>query len=53
MTIFLGTFDELKNKVEQTGLNGEWKCLGNGQKQFKTKNGAILNWWENKGTINF
>lgn len=53
MTIFLGTFDELKNKVEQTGLNGEWKCLGNGQKQFKTKNGAFLNWWENKGTINF
>ncbi len=53
MTIFLGTFDELKKKVEQTKLSGEWKHLSNEQKQFKTKNGAILNWWESKGTVTF
>lgn len=52
MSKFLGTSEALKEKIDQLGLAGEWKeGLPNGQKQFKARNGAILNWWETTGKI--
>jgi predicted nucleotide-binding protein len=52
MSKFLGTCEELKAKVNQVGIIGEWKeDLPNGQKQFKARNGAILNWWETTGKL--
>ncbi|MCK6418901.1 MAG: nucleotide-binding protein [Alphaproteobacteria bacterium] len=53
MSKFLGSYEELKEKVSQIQIAGEWKELPNGQKQFRAKNGAILNWWETKGTLLF
>lgn len=53
MTKFQGSFEELKRIVENTGIAGAWQELQNGQKQFRAKNGSILNWWESKGTILF
>ena len=50
---FIGSFEELKHKVDQTKVSGEWRDCANGQKQFKAKNGAILNWWETRGTLLF
>ena len=35
-----------------TGIDGEWKDMGN-QKQYKAETEAILNWWESNKTINF
>lgn len=34
------------------GLDGEWRDLGN-QKQYFMENGAVLNFWESTGTVNF
>jgi hypothetical protein len=39
--------------VSRTGVTGQWRELKNGHKQFRTKGGAILNWWESTGTIQF
>jgi hypothetical protein len=50
---FKGTYQELKNKVLLTGINGEWKELNNGQKQYGADNGATLNWWESNKTVQF
>lgn len=49
---FMGSFDELRDKVLLTGVNGEWKDLGQ-QKQFRADTGAILNFWPSNKTINF
>lgn len=50
---FRGTYEELQDKVLLTGINGEWKELNNGQKQYKTEDGATLNWWESSKTVQF
>jgi hypothetical protein len=49
---FQRTYAELKHRVSGTGIRGHWRDRGN-HKQFRTENGAILNWWETTGTINF
>lgn len=48
---FNGTFQELQDKILLTGINGSWKDLSNGQKQYKTETGIVLNWWESSKTI--
>lgn len=48
---FNGTYQELKDKVLLTGINGEWKELPNGQKQYKTVTEISLNWWETTKTL--
>jgi hypothetical protein len=35
------------------GISGYWRELKNCHKQFRTETGAILNWWESSGTIQF
>lgn len=50
---FRGTYQDLQDKVLLTGINGEWKELNNGQKQYKTEDGATLNWWESSKTVQF
>lgn len=52
MSKFNGSFQDLQDKVLLTGVAGEWKDLGN-QKQYKTVNGAVLNWWQSNKTIQF
>jgi len=48
----LGTYAELKHRVLLTGIRGVWRDLGN-HKQYRAKNGAILNWWDSTKTITF
>jgi hypothetical protein len=50
---FWGNYVRLKRCVSRTGVTGQWRELKNGHKQFRTKTGAILNWWESTGTIEF
>lgn len=40
----------LQDKVLVTGVYGEWLDLGC-QKQFRTDEGAVVNWWQTTGTI--
>ena len=49
---FIGTFQELQDKVAMTGFKGLWRDLPNGQKQFRTETGVCLNWWESSKTLN-
>jgi hypothetical protein len=39
--------------VSRTGVTGDWRELENGHKQFRTKGGAIINWWQSSGTVLF
>lgn len=50
---FRGTYTELQDKVLLTGIDGSWRELANGQKQFRAETEAVLNWWETNKTINF
>jgi hypothetical protein len=48
---FAGDFADLKSIVDKAGLKGEWRDCGNGQHQFRARQGGQLNWWESTGTI--
>lgn len=47
-----GTFEQLQATVHSLGLSGDWADIANG-KQFKGKDGAILNWYSSSGTLQF
>jgi hypothetical protein len=49
---FRGNYDDLKKCVALTNFSGWWLDLENHQKQYRTDDGAILNWWTT-GTIMF
>ena len=51
---FNGEYDELKRIVDSLKFTGEWSESENPTcVQFRTKDGAILNWFPTTGTINF
>lgn len=49
---FQGTYEALQEIVLVTGIFGDWRDLGH-QRQFRTENGAVLNWWPATGTLTF
>lgn len=54
MTImFLGDLKKLKKCVARTSVAGQWRKIEHHQVQFRTDDGAILNWWDSTGTITF
>jgi hypothetical protein len=54
MSTFYGSFDELKAIVAACSLTGEWfENVMNHYYSFRAHTGEILNWWPNKGTVNF
>ncbi|WP_341962019.1 anti-phage dCTP deaminase [Pseudomonas sp. RC10] len=50
---FNGNLIELKIKLKELIEAGEWKETNPNQHQFRTNNGAILNWYPSTGNINF
>jgi hypothetical protein len=50
---FLGDLAKLKKCVSRTGVPGQWREIKNQQMQYRTDDGAFLNWWESSGTITF
>lgn len=50
---FTESFEDFKEKLSPLAEQGEWRDLNNNQKQFRGKNGAILNWYPSTGTIQF
>lgn len=48
---FKGSVEELKNRM--TTVSGEWTEDGIGKYTFRATNGAILNFWPKRGTIQF
>ena len=49
---FLGDKKKIERCVSRTGIKGQWCELENGKKQYRTVDGAFLNWWPS-GTILF
>jgi hypothetical protein len=49
----LGSYAKLQGRVSRTRLDGKWRELKYGQKQFRTDDGGYLNWWEKTGTVTF
>jgi hypothetical protein len=50
---FLGDYTKLQKCVSRTEIDGKWREHRYGQKQFRTDDGGVLNWWEGTGTITF
>jgi hypothetical protein len=50
---FLGDYAKLRKCVSRTGISGQWRQIKNHQIQYRTDDGALLNWWESTGTIVF
>jgi hypothetical protein len=50
---FLGDLEKLKKCVSRTGVPGQWREIKNQQMQYRTNDGAFLNWWESSGTVSF
>lgn len=50
---FRGDLDQLEKCVSRTGLDGSWKKLPDGHRQFVTHDGGVLNWSRYTGTIWF
>jgi hypothetical protein len=48
-----GSVKKLQKCVARTKVGGAWHEFPNGHWQFRTHDGAILNWWESSGTVNF
>jgi predicted nucleotide-binding protein len=48
---FLGTPEELATHLESVGYTGKWSDDGAGKHTFRCDDGAVLNWWRNKGTV--
>lgn len=44
------SYRRFQSLILLTGIEGRWHNLGN-QKQYRTDDGAILNWWKTTGTI--
>ncbi len=50
---FRGDRARLKKCVTRTGLDGRWRKLLDGQRQYLTRAGGILNWSPTTGTVWF
>lgn len=48
-----GTLDQLRADVAETGIRGDWQKMPRGYWRYRTKDGAILNWWPSTDALNF
>jgi predicted nucleotide-binding protein len=50
MDKFTGSLEQLQAKVETCGIEGEWTDIPHGHR-FRSKDGALLNWFSSTGTL--
>ena len=50
---FKGTIEQLKDLIEGKGFAGDWSHDHPAKYVFRSRNGAILNWWGAHGTVQF
>ncbi len=50
---FTGDYSRLQKYVSKAGLAGKWRDLKYGQKQYRTHEGGVLNWWQKSGALTF
>ena len=52
-TIFRGDYEKIQKYAARVNDAGYWRDLKHGCKQYRTDDGAILNWWKKSGKITF
>lgn len=50
---YYGTFSELFDAVNSTGIPGRWFYDDAGMHTFRTVRGGVLNWWQTTKTVQF
>jgi len=50
---FRGRYTILQKYVSRVDSRGNWRDLKYGGKQYRTDDGAVLNWWRKSGKILF
>lgn len=45
--------EEFKKLLKDSGIEGKWTETEGGSFQFKTSDGAVMNWWPSNGTVAF
>jgi hypothetical protein len=54
MLRFKGSLDELRKIVARFAIAGDWQLhTKSNHHRFRTRTGAILNWWPTTGAMNF
>jgi hypothetical protein len=48
---FRGNYSNLQKYVARIDAEGRWRDLQHGGKQYRTRAGAILNWWPKSGKV--
>lgn len=48
---FKGSLEELKSAIDAISFLGDWTAESGGKFCFRSKTGAVLNWWSSTGTI--
>jgi predicted nucleotide-binding protein len=48
---FHGEVEEFKGLLSNAGIQGSWTSGDNGKLEFRTKDGAVMNWWPTRGTV--
>ena len=51
MEKFHGKSSELETLVSALGYKGQWEDDNNGKRVFRSEDGAVLNWWPSRGTL--
>lgn len=52
-TILIGNYKRIKKYAKAIDADGRWQELEYGGRQYRTRKGAVLNWWEKSGKILF
>lgn len=52
-TKFKGTLEQLKDLIQGNGFVSDWSHDDPAKYVFRSRNGAILNWWGATSTIQF
>lgn len=50
---FRGSFKKLISCAARIDADGQWRPLKYGCQQYRTADGAVLNWWPKSGKITF
>ena len=52
-TVFRGDYEKIRKCTARVNAKDHWRDLEYGGKQYRTDDGAVLNWWEKSGKVAF
>jgi hypothetical protein len=52
-TLFIGDYRRIRKYAKAIDADGHWRELKYGGRQYRTRKGAVLNWWEKSQKLLF